>query len=133
MNLMHVPTEAGFKNFSHTTVEDLVTSHFNWVFKMMNVFVEDPDICLQFTEGVFRALDDESDLTEKAVYRASVKQIRRIPQKRRFLDGVPHEVMLCWCLKETSDLRYAEIAGLAGLNKEQVKLNVAKVRHLLLA
>ena len=131
MNLVRVQTEAGFKNFSPTTMEDLVTSHFDWVFKVMNVFVEDPDTCIRFTEGVFRALKIESDLTEKGVYRASVKQIRRIPQKRRFLDGVHHEVMMCWCLKETTDLRYAEIAGLAGLNKKQVKLNVAKVRYLL--
>ncbi len=133
MNLMHVQSEESFNTFQHPTLEDLVTSHFNSVYTIFNVFVEDPRTCLHFTEGVFRAMDLEDNLTDKAVYRTLVKQIRRIPQKSQFLDGVPHENVVCWLLKETSDLRYAEIAGLMGMDREQVKLSIADVRGQLLS
>ncbi|MEE8436403.1 MAG: hypothetical protein V3S64_16580 [bacterium] len=133
MNLMHVQTEESYKNFQNTTLEDLVTSHFNSVYTILNVFVEDPRTCLHFTEGVFRTMDLEDDLTDKAVYRTMVKKIRRIPQKSQFLDGVPHENVLCWLLKETEDFRYAEIAGLMGMDREQVKLSIADVRGQLLS
>lgn len=133
MNLMHVQTEESFNHIQHTTLEDLVTSHFNSVYTILNVFVEDPRNCLNFTEGVFRTMDLENDLTYKAVYRTIVKQIRRIPHKTQFLDGVPHENVVCWLLKETSDLRYAEIASLMGMDREQVKLSIADVRGQLLS
>lgn len=133
MNLVHVQTEESFIKIQPTTLEDLVTSHFNPVYTILNVFVEDPRTCLHFTEGVFRAMDLENDLTDKAVYRNMVKQIRRIPQKNQFLEGVPHENVVCWLLKETSDLRYAEIACLMGMDRVQVKLSIAEVRVQLLS
>lgn len=133
MNLMHVQIEESLNSIQHITLEDLVTSHFNSVYTILNVFVEDPRTCLHFTEGVFRAMDLDNDLTDKAVYRTLVKQIRRIPQKTQFLDGVPHESVVCWLLKETSELRYAEIAGLMGMEREQVKFSIAEVRGQLLS
>ena len=132
MNLMHVQSEESFKNIQQTTLEDLVVSHFHLVYTMLNVFVEDPGSCLHLTEGVFRSMDLENDLTDIGVYRTLVEQIRGIPQKAQFLDGVPHENVVCWLFKETSDLRYAEIAGLMGMNREQVKLGIADVRGQLL-
>lgn len=133
MNLMNVQVEESYNKFQHNTLEDLVTSHFNSVYTIFNVYVEDPSTCLHFTEGVFRAMDMENDLTDKAVYRTLVNQIRRIPQKPQFFNAMPHENVVCWLLKETTDLRYAEIAGLMGMDREQVKISIADVRFQLLS
>ena len=70
---------------------------------------------------------------DKAVYLTLVKQIQRISQKPHFFNAMPHENVVCWLLKETTDLRYAEIAGLMGMDREQVKLSIADVRFQLLS
>lgn len=78
-------------------------------------------------------MDLENDLTDRGVYRHMVKQIERIPQKSNFFDGVPPETVVCWLLKETSSLKYGEIAGLMGVDREQVKYNIAEIRRRLLS
>jgi len=133
MNLMHVQTVENYKNIQQTTLDDLVTTHFNMAYTILNVFVDDPRTCLHFTEGIFRAMDLENDLTDRGVYRHMVKQIQRIPQKSDFLNGVPAESVVCWLLKETSSLKYGEIAGLMGVDREQVKFNIAEIRRCLLS
>ena len=65
--------------------------------------------------------------------RHMVNQIQRIPQKSNFLAGVPPESVVCWLLKETSSLKYGEIAGLMGVDREQVKFNIAEIRRRLLS
>lgn len=133
MNLQNVQSEKNFQDIQPITLEGLVTSHFNRTYTILNVFVDDPRTCLQLAEAVFRTMDLEGDLSEKAVYRTLVKQVRRLPNKSQFLAGEPHENVVCWLLKETSELKYADIASLMGMERDQVKVSIAGVRQKLIS
>lgn len=132
MSVMHIEADQGFKGFQHGNLENLVSTHFNRAFMVVNVFVDDARACLDITENVFRTVDVNGELSEKAVYGALVDRIRNLQEKNQFLEGVAEETVLCWLVKETSRLRYDDIAGLMGLEHNQVKLNIAGVRGLLL-
>lgn len=133
MSLMHVHAEKSFQGLQPTSIENLITNMFDRTFMVFNVFVEDPRACLKLNEQVYRAVDQAGTLSQKAVYSNLVKMVRRIQNKELFLDEVPHENVLCWILKETSDLTYADISGLMGLDHDDVKRTIAGVRGQLLS
>ena len=133
MSLMHVHAEENFQGLQPTSIENLITDMFDRTFMVFNLFVDDPRACLKLNEQVYRAVDQAGILSQKAVYSNLVKMVRRIQNKELFLDEVPHENVLCWILKETCDLTYADISGLMGLDREDVKSTIASVRGRLLS
>ena len=114
-------------------VEGLISTYFDRTFMVLNVFIDDPRTCLELSQDIFRTVQENGQVSQKALFCALVKRVRRLHNKNVFLEGVPHESVLCWLLKETSQLKYADIGSLMGLDREQVKLSIAAVRSRLLS
>ena len=132
MSVMQVEVSPGFTGIQTGNLEGLISTHFNRAYLMVNVFVDDARMCLDITESLFRTVDLSGDLTEFCVYSELVRLLATMPGKNEFLAGVSHEGLMCWLLKEGSELKYAEIADMMGLERDQVKLNIADVRSRLL-
>ncbi len=114
-------------------VESLIITYFDRTFMVLNVFIDDPRTCLEHSQDIFRTVQENGQVSQKALFCALVKRVRRLHNKNVFLEGVSHDSVLCWLLKETSQLKYADIGSLMGLDREQVKLSVAAVRSRLLS
>ena len=132
MSVMQIGATPGFAGIQTGNLEGLISTHFNRAYLMVNLFIDDPRACLDITESLFRAVDLSEELTEIGVYTELVRKIANLPRKNELLAGFSYQGMMCWLLKENSSLKYADIAAMMGLERDQVKCHIADVRGSLL-
>ena len=114
------------------TVENLVTHYFDRAYLMFNLFVDDPRTCLHLSESVFRTLDLLGSSSERELYGLVVEFVRDLELRQVDLPDVSRDSLLCWLLKDSAQLGYAEIAELMSLGRQQVAEGIAEVRYALL-
>lgn len=113
-------------------LESLVSTYFDKVYQLVDAFAGDPRTSLGVTESVFRTLADRGEASVQALFAHAVQRVRRLQEKSVPFSGVSADSVLCWLVKECSDLRYAEIAELMDMEREAVKRAIAEVRTSLL-
>jgi hypothetical protein len=109
-------------------LEELTRDYFERTFTVLNAFVEDPRHCLWLTEDVFRGVAQSPHPDLQGISHHLVKMVRGLHYKAIPVEGVSHESVLCWLIRETFTLPYEAIAMAMGLTREEVKENIAEVR-----
>ncbi len=99
---------------------------------MFNAFVDDPRQCLDLTEGLFRQVAGAARLTTQAIHASLVHRVRCLAHPQPVVDGVDQDEVLCWLLKETFELDYAQVAAAMDVDRDTVKHAIAGVRAALL-
>lgn len=112
-------------------LDGLIAGYFDRAFLFFSLFVDDPRTCLDLSDAVFRGMDDRH-VCEESFYRELVHGVRGLADKNEFLPGVSSDSVLCWLLKDSADLSYAEIGALMTLERQQVAERIAEVRGALL-
>ena len=124
------PNRTAAMQARHTDV--LASNHFDQAFFIFNVFVDDARTCMDLADGVFRGLDAVGGTCEREFYQTLVRQVRELPCKNEVVPGHSPDNVLCWLFKDLVDFNYAEISGLMGLSREQVRDAIASVRMAVL-
>ena len=132
MSLQITPLGHSVEAMPGNGVEGLITQYFDRAYLMFNLFVDDPRACLQLSESVFRTLDTLGGSSEQDVYALLVEFVRELAPERGFLPEVSTDSVLCWLLKDSAALSYAEIAALMELDRQQVGERIAEVRFAIL-
>ena len=115
------------------STENFIAAHFDRAYLMFNLFLDDPRACLDRSDAVFRALSAQGELNARSFYRELVQRIRALPLSAESLEGQEPDSLLCWLLKDSADLSYADIAAAMEMDREQVGWRIAQVRGALLA
>ena len=118
---------------SHAMDENIVASLYDRAQMIINVFLDDGLQCMEMTHQLFRNVIATSGLSEYSVYAGVTEAIKGLKTRRVMLDGVSSDDLLCWLLKESSTLSYAEIAEMTGFTRGQVAEGIAAVRSSLLS
>ena len=127
-----ISMEGQFGAVQPGALEGLISTHFDRTFMVLNTCLDDPRICLQVNEAIYRTVDEAGDISQRAVYGALVTRLRGLASDVETLRELSSDSVLCWLIKETSDLKYADISELMGMDRESVKQAIAEVRwHLL--
>lgn len=133
MNPMTVPLDVQQAAVRTHALEALVCDHFDRAYMVFSAFVDDPRRCLDLTESLFRSVADAGSMRATTVYRGLVNRIRRISSPQLPMEGVGVDDVLCWLLKETTAMSYAEIAMVMDWQREAVKASIAIARAALIA
>ena len=111
-------------------LETLAVAHYEQVYTLCHAFHADPALCLSLTNQIFR--DASLDPALLTVCRNAVHALTRRPGELP-VPACSLRDNLAWLLKEVMALRYAEIAGVLGVDADQVRHTIAEVRETLLA
>jgi len=115
-----------------STIEDLVSAHYEKVFSLLDTFFEDHRVSLEHTENAFRAMQNADKLNTHDLYQLAVDCIFQNYQEKQTTGGLPTGDAMCFLLKEVGRLRYNEIADITGYTREDVKLHIARARKVLI-
>lgn len=132
MSVQAIAVQESLETLQAGAVDGLVAGYFDKAFLTFNLFVDDPRTCLDLSEGVFRLLEHSGNVTEQGFFSQLAAMVRDLPAKNEVLAGVESDSVLCWLLKDSSGLSYAEIAGAMGLQRSDVQARIADVRMALL-
>jgi len=113
--------------------ETIIASLYDRAQMIMSVFVDDGVATMELTQRIFREAQAEDGISEGSVYTLLAHTVQSLGLKREFLGGLNCDDMLCWLMKETSQMRYADISDATGLKKSQVASSIAEVRNRLLS
>ena len=116
-----------------SSIEDLVSDHFDRIFVIIEAFVGDHKQSLRHAEVVFRVVEETSIMTLAQVYRTAAETVRRLPDRGLLPSGAAVEGTLCLLYKEVGGFRYAEISDLLDMDPQDVKAGIARARTGLLA
>jgi len=132
MSEMSTSMESQIGSIQTKAMEGLVSTYFDRTFMVLNTFMDDPRECLAVNEGLYRTVDEFGELSEQALFGTLVDRVRGLSSDLANLKGLSNENVLCWLIKETSDLKYADISKMMGMDRIEVKEAIAEVRwHLL--
>lgn len=123
-------TQAGLPHSD--LLESLVSEHFDRAYLVFNTFVDDPRQCLDLTEGLFRQIATAGQLSTQAIHASLVHRVRCLAHPQPLVDGLEQDEVLCWLLKETFELSYAQVAAAMDADRDTVKHAIAAVRAALL-
>jgi hypothetical protein len=115
-----------------SSLEGLIAAQFDRAFLFFNVFEDDPRTCLDHCEALFRALDERGLAGELDFYGELSGRILALSGLPELAPGLAREGMLCWLLKDSAELSYADIGALLRLEHGQVRQSIADVRMALL-
>lgn len=115
---------------SNPTLEALAVDHYEQIYTLCHAFHADPSVCLSLTNQIFR--DAASEPTLLAVCRNAVHAVMRRPGDLP-VAGCALQANLAWLLKETTGLRYGDIAAVLNMDIDTVRCTIAEVRETLLA
>jgi hypothetical protein len=114
------------------SLDSLVATHFDRAFLFFNLFIDDPRTCLELCDTVFRGLNDDGAATERTFYTHLLQHLRELPERENLPPDMNTQGVLCWLLKDSADLSYAEIGALMAMERPQVQACIAEVRQALL-
>ena len=112
--------------------KDFVAAHFEKLFLLFNVFFNDHATSAIHAERAFLAPDTKDNPNTFNLYQRAVDSVFRENPGSNCLTQLSTKTTLCFLLKELTDFRYVEIAELMGVDKNEVKNNIAAIRTELL-
>jgi DNA-directed RNA polymerase specialized sigma24 family protein len=113
-------------------VDGLIANYFDRAFLVFNLFIDDPRACLAQSEAVFRVLDGRLAATEQDFYAELLNRVRDLPERHECFPGLEPDSVLCWLLKDSTGMSYAEIARVMRMERNEVARHIADVRLALL-
>ena len=113
--------------------DELVSRQFERVYAIVDTFVGDHQQTVAHTKSVFRMLDGDARVDNRALYQVVGAVVRRLPASTTLPAGMATDDALCLLFKELCGYCYDDIAGLLGLDTQDVKIGISRARHALLA